>query len=310
MKLDHLRYFLAAASEGSFTAAGLKMHITPTSVGHAVNVLEGQLGTDLFVRKPSRGLTLTVDGQKLFQQCRQVLADLETLQDQFRGPADQFRGELIIGCQEALIWSLLPRTIRNLAERQPGLRVSMKTTSLDTNYEALEEGEIDVLITFRNDDAAPSSCEVTTLCRPEVCALMRKGHPLDTESETVKLDDLARYPQVMNNEPEAFDLAYNAYRALDYAPEVIFSSNVSSGAQALVGQGDAVSLRVVRSCSTVSPLGDPLTYKRIAGDFFRPCLVAAKVKSRTPGIRNKRDAFIEVCQELVTSGEMRDHLYY
>ncbi|MBR9806423.1 MAG: LysR family transcriptional regulator [Alphaproteobacteria bacterium] len=310
MKLDHLRYFLAAATHGSFTAAGLKMHISPTSVGHAVNMLEEQLGTALFVRKPSRGLTLTADGQKLYQQCRQVLSDLEALQDQFVGAADQFRGELIIGSQEGLIWSLLARAISKLAERQPELRVSMKTTSLATNYEELEEGEIDVLITFRYDDIAPANVDVTTLCRPEVCVLMRKGHPLDTCDEKVSLKDLARYKQVMNNEPNAFDLAYNAYRALGYAPEVLFSSNIASGAQALVGQSDAVSLRVVRSCSMVSPLGDQLTYKRIADEFFNPYLVAAKVKSRTIGVRNKSDAFIDVCKELMASGEMRDHLYY
>ena len=310
MKLDHLRYFVEAATHQSFTAAGHKMHISATSVGHAVNMLEEQLGTELFIRKPSRGLTLTADGQKLYGQCRQILSDLETVQDQFRGAADQFRGELIVGCQEGLIWSLLPRAIRKLADRQPELRVSMKTTSLGTNFESLEDGEIDVLITFRYDDSAPASCEVTTLCRPGVCAVMRKGHPLDTDREEIGLDDLARYPQIMNNEPEAFDLAYNAYQALGHSPEVIFSSNISFGAYALVGQSDAVSLRVVRACSMLSPLGDALVYKRIADDFFRPYLVAAKVKSRTPGIRNKRDAFIDVCHELVTSGEMRDHLYY
>lgn len=310
MKLDHLRYFVEAAIHGGFTAAGNKMHISPTSVGHAVNKLEEQLGTELFIRKPSRGLTLTSDGQKLYGQCRQILSDLETVQDQFRGNADQFRGELIVGCQEGLIWSLLPRAIKKLAEQQPELRVSMKTTRLATNFSSLEDGDIDVLITFRYDDSAPAGCEVTTLCRPEACAIMRKGHPLDSDADAVTLDELARYPQIMNNEPDAFDLAYNAYQRLGYSPEVVFSSNISFGAYALVGQSDAVSLRVVRACSMVSPLGHALTYKRIASEFFRPYLVAAKVTSRTPGIRNKRDAFIDVCHELVASGEMREHLHY
>ena len=81
MKLDHLRYFVEAATHQGFTAAGHKMHISPTSVGHAVNKLEEQLGTELFIRKPSRGLTLTADGLKLYGQCRQILSDLESVQD-------------------------------------------------------------------------------------------------------------------------------------------------------------------------------------------------------------------------------------
>ena len=55
MKVDHLRYFLAAASESSFSAAGSKMHISPTSIGYAIDKLEEQLNTSLFRPHPVQG---------------------------------------------------------------------------------------------------------------------------------------------------------------------------------------------------------------------------------------------------------------
>ena len=36
MKVEYLRYFVAAASEGSFSEAGSKMHISPSSIGYAI----------------------------------------------------------------------------------------------------------------------------------------------------------------------------------------------------------------------------------------------------------------------------------
>ena len=310
MKLDHLKYFVAAAHHGSFTSAGLHMNISPTSIGYAVGILEDQLQTALFVRKPSRGLTVTADGKLLLQQCRQLLTEFEAIEGQFKGPQNQFRGELVVGGQEGLIWSLLPRAITRLGVSHPELRISMTMTPLGTNFDSLENGDTDVLITFRADDSGPPNCDVTKLCQPSICVMMREGHPLDKEGDTVLLSDVAEYPQIVNNEPAALNLALDAFRNVGKLPEVYFSSNVSAGAQALVGQSDSVSIRYLRPSSAFSPLGHRLVYKRVENVGVNPFLVAAKIKSRTPSIRNKRDLMIDVCRDLFASGEMKAHLFY
>ena len=75
MKVEYLRYFLAAASEGSFSEAGSKMHISPSSIGYAIDKLEEQLNTNLFVRIPSKGLSLTPDGIILQENAIKILAE-------------------------------------------------------------------------------------------------------------------------------------------------------------------------------------------------------------------------------------------
>lgn len=40
LKTNDLRYFVAAAETGSLSSAGTSLHISTSSIGHAVNVLE------------------------------------------------------------------------------------------------------------------------------------------------------------------------------------------------------------------------------------------------------------------------------
>lgn len=310
MKVDYLRYFLAAATHGSFSTAGLKVHISPTSIGYAVNKLEQELKTTLFVRTPSKGLALTPDGVVMQEWARQLLVEIESIQNHFSGPDDEFRGELVVGCQEGLLWSLMPRVIRVLATRHPKLRVSMISTDLGSDFDLLDEGKIDVLLTFVLNPTESSANDICELCRPELIAMLRKGHKLDNGKEFATLAELAKYPHVLNNEPNSFDLVYDAYKQHGLTLDIGFLSNMSAGAQAIVGSSDCISPRFLRPVSNISPLGDTLVFKKIREKTPAPAIVVAKVKSKVSDRRTKHDAFIDVCNELFESGEMREHCLY
>ena len=49
--LDQIRTFIAAAAEGSFSAAGRKLHRAQSVVSQTLANLEGQLGVKLFDRR-------------------------------------------------------------------------------------------------------------------------------------------------------------------------------------------------------------------------------------------------------------------
>ncbi|WP_099064197.1 LysR family transcriptional regulator [Serratia sp. BW106] len=61
VSLDQLRTFIAAATEGSFSAAGRKLRRSQSVVSHTISNLEHQVGVKLFVRE-SRYPTLTSEG--------------------------------------------------------------------------------------------------------------------------------------------------------------------------------------------------------------------------------------------------------
>jgi DNA-binding transcriptional LysR family regulator len=65
----YLDAFIAAADEGSFSAAARKLGLTPAAVSKSVARLESRLGVRLFQRS-TRSLALTTDGHRLYAQVR------------------------------------------------------------------------------------------------------------------------------------------------------------------------------------------------------------------------------------------------
>jgi DNA-binding transcriptional LysR family regulator len=65
----HLHAFVAAADEGSFSAAARRLGVTPVAVSKSVARLEARLGVRLFHRS-TRSLSLTEEGERLVRQVR------------------------------------------------------------------------------------------------------------------------------------------------------------------------------------------------------------------------------------------------
>ncbi len=89
---SHLDAFIAAADEGSFSAAGRRLGLTPAAVSKSVAQFEARMGLRLFQRS-TRSLALTTDGERLYAQVRlpwgeigDALADLRQGAGQPAGP--------------------------------------------------------------------------------------------------------------------------------------------------------------------------------------------------------------------------------
>jgi DNA-binding transcriptional LysR family regulator len=76
--LDHLRIFIAAADEGSFSAAGRRLRRAQSVVSQVIAALEGQLGVPLFDRG-SRYPRLTNQGCALLADARAVVGRMDAL---------------------------------------------------------------------------------------------------------------------------------------------------------------------------------------------------------------------------------------
>ena len=64
--------FATAARNGSFAKAARELGQTPSTVAKCISRLEAQLGVKLFHRT-TRQVSLTPDGQRLFDQCQRIL---------------------------------------------------------------------------------------------------------------------------------------------------------------------------------------------------------------------------------------------
>jgi len=309
LKIDYIRHFIAASETGSFSQAASKLNISPTSIRHSIEKLETGLNVNLFVRKPAEGVSLTDDGRHLLERTRQLINDVEDIEGLFLSTKRTLRGNLVIGCQEGLTWSLVPRAIEKMNQDHPDLNISVKTVWMDTQLDSIANADVDVLITFILQKETPKKYSVTDLCNPQACAMMRKGHPLDT-GQAVKLKDLALYPHIFIQDGPAWPLFHGMYEERNLSPEVYMFSNISTGAQSVVGRTDAISLRILRPANDYTPLGDPMVVPVIQDKVQRPRLVAVTNRVNRPLLLDKRFAFIQICQKLFDEGDMRKHIYY
>ena len=67
-----LETFLCVADSGSFNKAAEKLYISPPAVIKQINLLEGRLEVQLFIRT-HRGLVLTKAGESLYQDARYII---------------------------------------------------------------------------------------------------------------------------------------------------------------------------------------------------------------------------------------------
>jgi len=309
IKIDHLRHFIAASETGSFSAAAIKANISPTSIRNSIQKLELRLNTSLFVRKPSNGVSLTDDGRRLFEQSKALLVNVEEIESSFISKDRKLHGNLTIGCQEGLTWSLIPRAINKMNEEYPDLNISVKTVLMDSKFEPLEKADVDVLITFTLQTNIQKKFSITDLCAPQTCVMMRKNHPLDT-GQAVKLKDLAQHPHIFMKDGPAWDFFYTMYEERNLEPNIYMYSNTISGVQAIVGSSDVVLLCILRPSNPLTPLGDPMVVTPLKDKVRRPRLVAVTSKIRSPNAFDKRLVFIDICQSLFDNGDMKAHVYY
>ncbi len=94
-----LEVFATVAAEGSFSAAGRLLGLTPSAVSRTIDRIEARLGVRLLLRT-TRALTLTAEGTAYLGAARRILGDLD---DAEQAIADQGapRGRLRISAAQA-----------------------------------------------------------------------------------------------------------------------------------------------------------------------------------------------------------------
>lgn len=94
VSLDQLRTFVAAADEGSFSAAGRRLRRTQSSVSETIANLETQLGTTLFDRS-GRYPRVTTQGRVLLADARSVVAGVDGMKARAKGISGGLEAELV-----------------------------------------------------------------------------------------------------------------------------------------------------------------------------------------------------------------------
>ena len=82
MKIVQLEYFCMVSQYHSITQAAQKLYVTQPAISNAIKELEKEFSVNLFVRSKNH-LTLTTEGELLYQKARELLASIKQTTQQF-----------------------------------------------------------------------------------------------------------------------------------------------------------------------------------------------------------------------------------
>lgn len=138
-----LEVFAAVAAQGSFSAAGRVLGLTPSAVSRTVDRIEARLGVRLLLRT-TRALTLTAEGQAYLGAARRILTDLD---DAEQAIADQGapRGRLRVSAALSHGRLCIVPLLGEFARLYPHILVDI---SLSDSIVDVAAGQADVAIRF------------------------------------------------------------------------------------------------------------------------------------------------------------------
>lgn len=143
--MRHMRYFDALAQHGHFGRAAEVCSISQPALSVQIRDLEDILGQPL-VERGARQIRLTNLGEAFALRVRAILSMVDELGDLARASHGPLTGRLRIGVIPTVAPYLLPRVIKNLAARYPGLDLRLREAVTQTLITDLLEGRLDTAI--------------------------------------------------------------------------------------------------------------------------------------------------------------------
>ncbi len=118
------KMFYKVAKAGSFTRVAEECFISQSAVTQAMKKLENQLGGTLFIRAKT-GVTLTPEGQMLFEYIGDSLERLNSAENLFSKYKNLEKGELRIVCGTTLVNIVLIEPLLRFTKDYPNVNVSV-----------------------------------------------------------------------------------------------------------------------------------------------------------------------------------------
>ncbi|MEG6509388.1 LysR family transcriptional regulator [Methyloligella sp. 2.7D] len=186
LSLDQLRTFIAAAEEGSFSAAGRKLGRAQSVVSQSLANLENQLGVRLFERQ-GRYPVLTAQGRVLLAEAHAVARRMDSFKAHAKGLAEGLEPELSVAVDVFFPIRGLTCAVVGFQEAFPNTPLRLDVEALGAVIEPVLDGRCAFAIMGSLDLMPPGisrerllSVEMIYTCAPEHPLAKRNG-PIPTE---------------------------------------------------------------------------------------------------------------------------------
>jgi DNA-binding transcriptional LysR family regulator len=198
VSLDQLRTFIAAADEGSFSAAGRRLRRAQSVVSQTLANLEGQLGVKLFDRSGHLPV-LTDQGRALLADARAVAGDVDLLKARAKSLAGGLEPELSVAVDVMFPDAALTDAVAAFQKEFPAtlLRFDIESSAV---IEPVLDGRCTIGV-VGSWALVPPQLTYEALLTVRIPMVVSPGHPLATRRGRIPITVLAEHIQISHIDP-------------------------------------------------------------------------------------------------------------
>jgi DNA-binding transcriptional LysR family regulator len=192
VKLELYRVFKEVADSGNISVAAKNLYISQSAVSQSIKQLETALQARLFARNP-RGVTLTGEGQMLYQYVRSALGLLATGEDKLTQAQQLLLGTLVIGASDTVTSFFLTPYLDAFHRKYPGIRLKIVSGRSAKVLSMLKSGAVDIAFASSPMD---SSMECWPCFSTHSVFVAGREYPCDFE-HVYSYAEIAQFPLIL-----------------------------------------------------------------------------------------------------------------
>lgn len=205
--LDQMRTFIAAAEEGSFSAAGRKLRRAQSVVSQTLASLEGKLGVQLFDRS-ERYPKLTETGAALLVDARMVVTNMEAFKARAQSLYEGLEPELSVAIDVMYPMTQLTKAAGYCQENFLHTPLRLYVEVLGGVAQLVADGTCDLGIIGSLPVISDSLC-AEPLGRVPFVTVVSEKHPLAALSGPISEAELAQHVQLILTDRTALSSGQN-----------------------------------------------------------------------------------------------------
>ena len=195
MSMDQLRTFIAAADEGSFSAAGRKLRRAQSVVSHTLANLELQVGFALFDRS-GRYPQLTEAGRALLGEARRAADSMDAFKARARTLAEGLEPELSVAVDVMYPIAKLTEAVQAFHHEFPSTPLRLYVEALGAVVQPLLDGQCRIAV-IGSFPGVPAACASEYLLGVQAVTVVAPTHPLARIEGTVMRAEAGRHVQLV-----------------------------------------------------------------------------------------------------------------
>ena len=224
MKLQQLRYLCEVANQDlNLSRAARKLHTSQPGISKQIQLLENELGVEIFIRNGKRMVSITPPGQNIVEIAEKILREANNLKWVGQEFTNKDIGSLTVATTHTQARYALPPTIRKFTTRYPKVKLIIRQGNPTQISQLVTSGEADVAIAT---EAIEFFHELVMLpCYQwNRCIITPPEHPL-LLLRKISLEAIVKYPII------TYDFAFTgrskinqAFEARGLVPNVVLTA--------------------------------------------------------------------------------------